>query len=722
MNNALKFIFSFNFGKYLLIGLFVFLIILTFFKNHLNYFSLVSGFNFISAIPTFLISFATAGSLLFFNKKKILAIEIVFYLFITVLATFFVFGLIQNLFVEISLIEVFLRIFGTLFVFFFLAVFFTFFLAALGDVVIVSLKKKEVQFWEKFILGLGIWALLLWPIGRFGFFEIKFLLPIFIIFSLTFWQNFLQVSKELINQKIELNNKEVLLLAIFLVVISNNFLHHFLPFPLGWDTATEYFLTVKNLIATGSLRNGILPAAIEIVLASGSVFFGMSFTSFLLLFWGSFLPIFIISFAKEIGVSRLIAIVFALTFFLLPAIEFQLSKDLKLDVILLETILVALVFWRRKYFHLSAFLLGIAVVQKLTVFFFFPAFLILIIIKKINLRSKILVILTLFLPLFVFGITNFASLNYPSLQNFQNAKEVFLYAKNLDQKIDFTEFAPQGTTGFKEEVGRYSGFSKVFFKKIVALLTSKEIPTPQKQFVDLGFWFFVLFPFFMWEFFKKAKDTKRKDLEILFLAMIFFVFWIWLGFGVPWYGFPALVILGIYFLKFITNQKLLWGVLFFSIFVGFVSRMQNFSLNPAIASVSWASFPNIQNAKRLEKKFFNAEMTVVEIVNKNLNTKIWRIGTLTKFWILDPDKRVFDDPQLDYFSIVFSEKNDLETLDFLRRNNFEFIILDRGTTSIEKNKNSSLHQKFNDFEIFARKNLKILKIEEQVILFQTPKN
>jgi len=228
----------------------------------------------------------------------------------------------------------------------------------------------------------------------------------------------------------------------------------------------------------------------------------------------------------------------------------------------------------------------------------------------------------------------------------------------------------------------------------------------------------VFLPFLFFAIFQQRQAINRSDFENLLLATAFFVFWILLGYGVPWYGFPALVIFGIYSLKFIRPAKFIIIVLTLSIITGIASRFQNFSINPAIASVSWATFPNTENAKRLEKEFFSSEISIAEIVNQNLNSKIWRVGTLSEYWISEPENRVFNDPQLDYFSIIFSEENPQIPLEFWRKNNFKFIILDRGTTSIEQDENGSLHQKFRIFEKFARANLEILQMGERAILFR----
>ena len=94
---------------------------------------------------------------------------------------------------------------------------------------------------------------------------------------------------------------------------------------------------------------------------------------------------------------------------------------------------------------------------------------------------------------------------------------------------------------------------------------------------------------------------------------------------------------------------------------------------------------------------------------------------MTKFFVRNPDERIFDDAQLDFFANqIFPEKNGAIALERLRENGFVYLLLDRATTSIEKNTTGSLHQKFADFESFAQKNLKILFFGDRLILFEIP--
>ncbi|MDH3324452.1 MAG: hypothetical protein OEL89_02345, partial [Candidatus Peregrinibacteria bacterium] len=566
--------------------------------------------NFSSVVALFVVLLFTSVGFFVYFRDRLSGGKILMLFLLSTLFAFLFFGAKQDLFKEVSFFEAGLRILWTLFLCGVGASVFTVFLVGVGQMVCEKVfREKDSSFAENFYFGFLVLSFLGFVLSKVGLFNGGVFAVAGLFLVVFFYKNFFKIFRKVFswNNQGEFvpTNIEIFLGAIFVAVMSLNFLQSFLPFSLGWDSATQYLVTIKLLAEEGVLRTGLFPPFTEIVMAVGATAGGISFVQFLFNFWAVLVFGIVLDFGKRMApkVSRMTNSFLVLALFLIPAIQFQLSRDLKLDVLFLGTVLTALVLWDKGKLKMSASLLGFAVLQKLTAVLMFPAFVVLLFLKKgVSLQYKMLTLVCLVIP---FGI--WASVNMIEVgsvpRNFATAKEVFSKGKKVMPKVDFSQtpivlgakaekIEVPVSTGYKEEVSRYSGFETGVYKKIWAVLTSPEIPDKNKQYVDLGFFFIFVLPLFA-VFWKKVFT-----LPVFWFGISFFFLWIYLGNGVAWYGVPAITILLFCAARVVRDDRILNGVfvvgLSVSILLGLVSRLEHFVPSPANTAISWAIAPKAE--------------------------------------------------------------------------------------------------------------------------------
>lgn len=529
------------------------------------------------------------------------------------------------------------------------------------------------------------------------FHNVKFILPWF----LALWGG---AAGILYFSKLRINFFEITLLSLVGAVTLLNIAQSFFPFSLGWDSANEYLLTTKLLAEEGFWRTGIFPSFVHIFLSFPARIFGLSVVQFILAAGGTGLWLVMIWLGQKLGLKRIYTLLIATTFFLIPAIQFQLSRDLKPDIFFLIVLLIGLGKWLDNKKMISSFLIGFSALLKLTAVWFFPFYTLLLFFQKISWKQKMISLFLLVLPLGIWMGVNFwqtKSLDPWILLKGQSSAPTFVLE---------AETSP--STSFAEEVERYGGVN------LWDVFRSTHVPELRKQYTDLGFWWFAILPFFLFFFFK---EKWNKEKELGFLSFGFFVCWVIWGEGVAWYGLPGLGLLILLSGRYFQSSKILkisyCNILAISIVLGIVSRIEHSYPNSFYASVSWAKNPTLENSEILSDNFFLEEKRAAEILNQDLESNIYRIGTMTKFWIHNPDRRILDDAQLDIFMRLGDGK-----LQKLQEQSFGYVLYDKATPSIEKNPEGSLHQKVDSFLQFTDAHLEEVFAGERLILFKIPRN
>jgi hypothetical protein len=195
----------------------------------------------------------------------------------------------------------------------------------------------------------------------------------------------------------------------------------------------------------------------------------------------------------------------------------------------------------------------------------------------------------------------------------------------------------------------------------------------------------------------------------------FLILWVFLGNGIPWYGFPALSLLPVLLVYAYTHSEELLGNgqkvffrYFFSITVALYFGMNLISHfyshdNGANAHIFFKT-PFIRyageqlNKRKVLAKFNPFFPSTTKILNSDLKAKVYRVGTYINYHIKQNDRRVLEDNQLGLFDDVSSNTgNPGYFLQVLKENGFRYIIYDLRTASIDMTPEKSLTKKNQAF-------------------------
>lgn len=376
-----------------------------------------------------------------------------------------------------------------------------------------------------------------------------------------------------------------------------------LPFVIGWDASTHYFITVREIAENWHFRSGIHPYLIELVLGIIGAIIGLKFVPMIMVVIGAILLVWgLWRWTTLLQLPPALQRITILTFFLIPTFQFQMTKDTKLDIILTGVILLALSFWYEKKHIKAAILLGLAPLMKLTAFWFWPGYVLYLLhvtwsVRKgkrkfpAQLKKTIVSILVLLFPLVAWGSWNIIRSEQPvTTKNFfrilikssgTGVKIVPLHKKvpELQSSLEEVQFLtlqsepaqlslafaatttlpkPVQTevtedttpprerprvTARSEELERYGGWSLNPFSRIYSVLTSKNILVVMRHHTDMGFYWPWLVLGGILAFFLGARKRKQ-SLETFWIygvLMVIFILWLYQGEGVPWYGIPMLM-------------------------------------------------------------------------------------------------------------------------------------------------------------------------------------
>lgn len=212
-------------------------------------------------------------------------------------------------------------------------------------------------------------------------------------------------------------------------------------------------------------------------------------------------------------------------------------------------------------------------------------------------------------------------------------------------------------------------------------------------------------------------DLKSKSL--LVFVSTYFVFWLILSSGIPWYGIIGFGLLPLVLAKFFftsqtsifQNSQMIKGLSFSFIFIWFFILLL-FRISPLLMGKTQnpelINFSNIfstssalyASGQMNEKRAFNTSINVetrriIQELNVNKNTKILNVASLLTFFIEENDKRVYNDNQLDYFSSLWNESefNKITTTFRLKEKGFSYILVDLESHTLDYTPEQSLVKK-----------------------------
>ena len=193
--------------------------------------------------------------------------------------------------------------------------------------------------------------------------------------------------------------------------------------------------------------------------------------------------------------------------------------------------------------------------------------------------------------------------------------------------------------------------------------------------------------------------------------LVYVLLWLWLGNGVPWYGFAALPLLLIMAVALFHKQdEIGWkryvntGVLLFmllSVFNRFSniekSQIQNGNVIFSFSSTAYST-GQVSGEKEILRNIDPAFAEGVAVLNQDTNAKIYRIGTFINYYIDNNQNRVFEDNQLGQFeSIAALLERDENFISVLKDNGFKYILFNPNDIYFDQTPEQTFRKKFDRF-------------------------
>lgn len=219
----------------------------------------------------------------------------------------------------------------------------------------------------------------------------------------------------------------------------------------------------------------------------------------------------------------------------------------------------------------------------------------------------------------------------------------------------------------------------------------------------------------LWLAWDRLKAMSKSLKGLIAYLFAYLLLWFLLGSAIPWYAFPALVLLPLLVVYHVENPKAYLGApwaKFSQYFIG-VSMALYFLLNTSLhfsdpnnqgSSHLFLKAPSFQyathNIDRAEAlwRFSPFYRDALTYLNRNLDEKIYRVGTFMQYHIKQNDRRVLEDNQLGKFENTRSKLDDPSYfLNVLRDNGFRFVLYDLQSASLDKTPEQSLYKKNIDF-------------------------
>ncbi|NBC07778.1 MAG: hypothetical protein GVY26_11355, partial [Bacteroidetes bacterium] len=200
---------------------------------------------------------------------------------------------------------------------------------------------------------------------------------------------------------------------------------------------------------------------------------------------------------------------------------------------------------------------------------------------------------------------------------------------------------------------------------------------------------------------------------MLAFAFAFGFFWLLLGSGIVWYAFPMFAILGVVVAYYLHRPERLapaaegfaryWllagvgGSLFLSTALNFLSTTESeeqAEMRFQNAFVKYGAGVITKNEAWFE---FSPVITELrKIINRDEDTRVYRVGTHYNYHIAKNDRRVYEDNQLGLFEDFLNQsRNPREFLAFLKQNGFDYVLFDMNTAGMDNTPEQSLAKKAN---------------------------
>ncbi|MEP0265771.1 hypothetical protein [Dokdonia sp.] len=232
-----------------------------------------------------------------------------------------------------------------------------------------------------------------------------------------------------------------------------------------------------------------------------------------------------------------------------------------------------------------------------------------------------------------------------------------------------------------------------------------------------------------------AKDNWKKFNQPVKLVLIFimtygFLWWI-LGNGIPYYALVIWLLSSLLIAYYYENISLFvsehinsmirkWAQVIFSIFL-LLNLLAHFSNNnnnlSQLNNVFFEPFISHYSNHFITDTNFNNPRSIItpaaEVLNSDISTKIYRVGTFMNYHIKNNSSRVYEDTQLNIFDRASNKlQNPDDFLTVLKLNNVKYIVFSLKVATIDQTPEQSLTDKATRF-------VKILNNKDRIRLVMT---
>jgi len=213
-----------------------------------------------------------------------------------------------------------------------------------------------------------------------------------------------------------------------------------------------------------------------------------------------------------------------------------------------------------------------------------------------------------------------------------------------------------------------------------------------------------------------------KEIQFLSISLLSIIFlWNLSSSGIPWYGLLAFPI-GLIILSKRNHLAIIFLILF-QLIMHLSARLARYedsssNSNQLYESASAAWQTNQINQNKYKELLTGLPTEVIVYLNKDIESKIFRVGTNLHFFITKNDKRVFQDNHLDFFDEISNKKLNINRVNkILKKRGFKFMIVDLTYYSLDKTPEKSLKKKYDlFFEYLSQNNGIRLIFTDRIVL------
>lgn len=227
--------------------------------------------------------------------------------------------------------------------------------------------------------------------------------------------------------------------------------------------------------------------------------------------------------------------------------------------------------------------------------------------------------------------------------------------------------------------------------------------------------------------FRKQKPLMR---GLMIFGGCYFIFWLMLSSGIPWYGILGLALMPVLLAKlYFSNQdspyKWIPWVRYFSLgfLIAWVLLLVFFRLTPLAvtdvpdpaqldykkplspSSVLYAC--NSIDRDQWLMRFYNPPtVEIIDQLNRDSEAKVLNVGTSLNFFIRGNDRRLYEDNQLDFFNAIWSasRKSMVVTTNRLKLAGIDYILLDLDVATLDVTPDQSLLRKVEELVEYLHNN------------------